>query len=329
MSDYERLADLPLEIDGYETERRALDTGRFSRVTTTVVLAGGGARGQGEDVTYEAEAHDEFPAALPLAGTHTLDALSQLLDGFDLLDYRRWAFESAALDLALRQRGVSLGEAVGREYRPVRFVVSTSGDIREWLAVDPGLEFKVDTRSDWTRELMDELGATGNVRCVDIKGHYEGDWVDRVEPSQYREVIEAFADAVIEDAAFTDDSRELLRGAAERLSFDAPIHSVADIEALEVRPGWMNIKPSRFGSCRRLFEALAHCQEHGIRLYGGGQFELGVGREHVQALASLYYPDGANDVAPGVYNVPPPRTGLPQSPLRPAERPLGLAFALG
>ena len=28
------------------------------------------------------------------------------------LDYRRWAFESAALDLALRQAGISLGEAV-------------------------------------------------------------------------------------------------------------------------------------------------------------------------------------------------------------------------
>lgn len=320
MSDYDRLADLPLEIEGYETERRVLDTDRFSRVTTTVQLAGGGAQGRGEDVTYEPESHDMFPADLTLAGTHTLDTLSRALDGLDLLDYRRWAFESAALDLALRQRGVSLGEAVGREYSPVRFVVSTSGDIREWLAVDPELEFKVDTRSDWTRELMDELAATGSVRCVDIKGHYVGDWVERVEPSQYRDVLEAFGGAVIEDAAFTDESRDLLRDAAERLSFDAPIHSVADIEALEVRPGWMNIKPSRFGSCRRLFEAIAYCEERGIRLYGGGQFELGVGRGQIQVLASLYYPDGANDVAPSVYNEPPPRAGLPSSPLVPLTR---------
>ena len=29
------------------------------------------------------------------------------------LDYRRWAYESAALDLALRQAGLPLGEAVG------------------------------------------------------------------------------------------------------------------------------------------------------------------------------------------------------------------------
>ena len=38
--------------------------------------------------------------------------------------YRRWAFESAALDLALRQAGTSLAAALGREARPVTFVVS-------------------------------------------------------------------------------------------------------------------------------------------------------------------------------------------------------------
>jgi hypothetical protein len=327
VSDYEQLAELPLAIDEYATERRTLEEGRFTRVTTTVVLSGGGTIGRGEDVTYEADEHDRFPAELPLAGRRTLDELSRALDEFDLPDYRRWAFESAALDLALRQNDLSLGEAVGREYHSVRFVVSASGDIRAWLGVDPTLEFKVDARSSWTRELMDELAATGRVRCVDIKGYYEGEWVDRPEPAAYGEVLAAFDGAVIEDAAFADESRELLRAAAGRLSFDAPIHSVADIEGLEVRPGYMNIKPSRFGSCRRLFEAIAHCEENGIRLYGGGQFELGVGRDQIQALASLYYPDGANDVAPSTYNEPPPRPGLPRSPLSPAQRPAGLAFA--
>jgi hypothetical protein len=206
VSDYEKLAGLALEIDGYTTERRELETGRFTRVTTTVVLSGGGAEGRGEDVTYEAELHDAFPEALPLAGVHTLDSLSRALDDHGLPDYRRWAFESAALDLALRQAGAALGELVEREYRPVRFVASTSGDIREWLAVEPGLEFKVDTNSRWTRDLMDELAATGSVRCVDLKGHYVGEWVDRLEPPQYAVVLEAFRDAVIEDP-FSPTSR--------------------------------------------------------------------------------------------------------------------------
>jgi hypothetical protein len=85
----------------------------------------------------------------------------------------------------------------------------------------------------------------------------------------------------------------------------------------------MNIKPSRFGRIARLLECIEHCDAHGIRLYGGGQFELGVGRRHIQVLASLFYPDGPNDVAPSEYNEGEPRPGLPQSPL---PSPSGIGF---
>ena len=50
-------------------------------------------------------------------------------------------------------------------------------------------------------------------------------------------------------------------------------------------------------------------------MYGGGQFELGVGREQIQAVASLFYPDAANDVAPSAYNTATPGDDLPRSPL--------------
>src|SRR5262249_60317954 len=79
--------------------------------------------------------------------------------GFE--DSRRWGVESAALDLALRQNGLSLAGAVGREYRPVRFVVSTRLDIRPWLEVDPALEFKVDPVSEWTDDYIRALATTG------------------------------------------------------------------------------------------------------------------------------------------------------------------------
>jgi hypothetical protein len=52
-------------------------------------------------------------------------------------------------------------------------------------------------------------------------------------------------------------------------------------------------------------------------MYGGGQFELGPGRGQIQYLASLFHPDGSNDVAPGGYNEVEPRAGLPESPLEP------------
>lgn len=327
MSDYERLAGLELTIDALELERRELALDGFTRVTTTVRLLGDGVAGEGEDVTYDPNAHDGYGRP-DLHGTWALDDVSRRFGELALPGYGRWAFESAALDLALRQAGISFAEAVGRRYRPVRFVVSTREDINRYLAVQPTLEFKVDPTSEWTRELIESLAATGRIRCADLKGYYKDTPVDQpADPRLYRDVVEVLADAVIEDAAFTDETRPILRHAAERLSFDAPIHSVDDVRALEIEPRWLNIKPSRFGSVRSLLETIAFAEEHAIRLYGGGQFELGPGRSHIQAIASVYYPDNANDVAPSVYNEPQLPQDPPASPLPVPKAPQGLAFA--
>lgn len=341
MSLYDLVAGLELELESYRLERRETDVSSgFTRVTTTVVLEGGGIEGRGEDVSYDAEDHDVFPR-LDLVGRHTIDGLSRRLDGFELFpegpprwaasgDYRRWALESAALDLALRQRGLSLGEALGREYRPVRFVVSTRLDPRAWLAVAPQLGFKLDPTSDWERPYMEAIAATGSVHLLDFKAYYTGTSVDQApDPDLYRACAELFPNAVLEDPAWTDETREALRGAEQRLSFDAPVHSLADVDALPVAARYLNVKPSRFGSLARLFETIEACEERGIVMYGGGQFELGVGRGQIQALASLFYPESANDVAPGEYNEPEPRPGLPASPLAPPQLPLGFSWAGG
>jgi len=113
----------------------------------------------------------------------------------------------------------------------------------------------------------------------------------------------------------------------DRLTWDAPIHSWADVEALPFAPRCLNVKPSRFGTLERLLEFYDRCEERGIALYGGGQFELGVGRGQIQYLASLFSADGPNDVAPGGYNDPEPRPGLETSPLEPRPEPLGFRRA--
>lgn len=338
MSTYERLAGLELEISGLRTERRELAVSSdFVRVTTTVVLEGGGLEGRGEDVSYAAADHDAFPSP-DLAGTWTLGELSRRLDGSDLFpdgapewaasrDYRRWSFESAALDLALRQASSSLGEAVARPYRPVRFAVSTRGDVLAWHAADPSLEFKVDPTGDWDRPFMERLAATDRIRVLDFKAYYTGTPVDQApDAALYRAAVEVFPDAVIEDAALDGDVRAALDGAEGRLSFDAPIHSLADVDGLPISPRYLNIKPSRFGSLARLLECIDACDERGVTMYGGGQFELGVGRTQIQILASLFYADSANDVAPGVYNEGEPRPGLPTSPLQPPASPVGFSW---
>ena len=324
---WDALAGLPLTIDGYSLERRELETARgWTRVTTTVVLAGGGERGSGEDVTYSAPDHDHVPDDLPLAGSWTLAELSQRYDELEVWrgdpanasgrDHRRWAFESAALDLALRQAGRSLGDAVGRAAAPVRFVVSTRAEIEPWLELYPAMEFKLDVEQDWDRPLMERLAALDRVRVLDLKAYYRGTTVDLApDPALYRAVVEVFPDVVVEDPWLEDGCREALDGAEARLSFDAPVHSLANLDALSLAPRWLNVKPSRFGTVRGLVECIDACEARGIRMYGGGQYELGPGRLQIQRLAGLFYPDGPNDVAPSAYNEGGARPGLPESPL--------------
>jgi hypothetical protein len=168
---------------------------------------------------------------------------------------------------------------------------------------------------------MERLAATGRVRVLDFKAYYVGTPVDVVpDPELYRAAVDLFSEAVLEDASLDGECGEVLRGEEGRMSFDAPIHSWADVRGLPVEPGWLNVKPSRFGPIERLLECIEHCDAAGIRMYGGGQFELGVGRRHIQVLASLFYADGPNDVAPKEYNLVGPRPGLPRSPLPPPEQ---------
>jgi L-alanine-DL-glutamate epimerase-like enolase superfamily enzyme len=342
---YDAVAELPLEIEFYALEQLELKVSpQFARVTTLVHLSGAGEEGVGEDVTYTAADHPP-PADLPLAGSYTLDSFSQLLDGLELFlrepemgasrDYRRWAFESAALDLALRQAGRSLADAVGREPRAVTFVSSmhfgeppSIEPLLKWLTLYPDLRFKLDPTSDWSDALIAELSSLGTVDTVDLKGQYKGTPVDQPpDPQLYRRVAEAFPGAWIEDPAVTDETRAILDEYSARVTWDAPIHSIEDIENTPWPSRSINIKPSRFGSVRRLFDAYDYCASKGIATYGGGQWELGPGRGHIQYLASLFHPETPNDVAPGGYNASEPQPGLPESPLAPAAASTGFRWA--
>jgi len=330
---YDAVRDLRLEVDGYGLEVQARPD--FLRKTTVIRLHGAGEEGIGEDVTYHAELHDAQRArgaVLPLAGVWTLARFSDHLATLPLfeqeppmhayLDYRRWSFESAALDLALRQAGVSLGAAVGREARPVSFVVSmglgsppATEPVRAWLELYPTLRFKLDANPEWSDELVAELAATGAVDSIDLKGQYRGTVVDTPsDPALYRRVIEGLPTAWLEDPGLTDETIPVLEPHRDRITWDAIIHSVEDIESLPWPPRTVNVKPSRFGSVERLFAAYDYCEAHGIGAYGGGQWELGPGRGHIQLLAALFHPDTPNDVAPREYNLG-PQPGLPTSPL--------------
>jgi L-alanine-DL-glutamate epimerase-like enolase superfamily enzyme len=320
----------------------------FTKVSTVVRLTGDGHEGQGEDITWDQiDQIEQLRRAGDLSwlrGRRTLDEFSTLLGLADLFpvepiresarDYRRWAFESAALDLALRQSGLSLQGAVGRAARPVTFVVSTRIADSSGLAVlralrgmEATVRFKLDPMPSWDHALLADLASLDAVDVVDMKGLYRNATVAmEADPDLYRRVFEALPEAWIEDPVVADDTIELLDRHRERITWDAPIHSIADIEALPWRPRRLNLKPARFGSVRRLFETYDYCEAHGISAYGGGMFEQGPGRGQLQYLASLFHPDGPNDLAPVEYNLPLGARELPPPPLPPEPHESGFRW---
>jgi L-alanine-DL-glutamate epimerase-like enolase superfamily enzyme len=348
MSTYELVADLPVTIESYDLEGLAQNVSSdFERKSTIIHLRGKGEEGVGEDVVYEAVDHEiaqrEGPS-LPLAGDWTTRSFSEHLATLDLFPeapqrdvsrlYRVWAYESAALDLALRQAGQPLHAVLGREPRPLTFVVSlrlgeppSLEPVTRRLERYPTLRFKLDPTVSWDDELVAALVATGAVDSVDFKGLYEGTIVDQpADPALYARVVEAFPEAWIEDPKLIPEIDELLLAHRDRITWDANIHSIADIEALPFAPRMVNLKPSRLGGIKPLFDAYDYTASRGIGAYGGGQFELGVGRGQIQYLASIFHPDTPNDTSPTGFHVTDPPAGLPTSPLPPAPSTTGFRW---
>jgi hypothetical protein len=343
-----RLAELPLVVESCEYDRlHAVLAHDVQRVTTHVRLVGAGAEGLGEDVSVHVEdgssLHETQPAP-PLAGEWTLAGFCDHLATLDpwprppeweaARRFRNWAFESAALDLALRQAGRALHDVLGLEPRPVRFVNSLGlGEqpsiepVRRRLGRSPGVRFKLDAEATWSLALVDEVAATGAVDTIDFKGQYGFEVKDpEALGALYDRVLAAFPGTYLEDPHDLPEVARRLRDHVERVSYDAPIRSAEDIGASPLAARVVNVKPSRIGSLRALFEVYARCARERRPMYGGGMGELGVGRGQIELLAALFHADAPNDVAPSAYNEDDPRGELPASPLAPRPDAVGFRW---
>ena len=232
----------------------------------------------GEDVTYEATEHDlvqEQGPVLPLAGTWTLDSFSQHLatlplfdhepDQHAYLDYRRWGTRAPPSTSrfgkpdcrSVRRR--PRGAAHVRRLDAARQAATT--DRLKALArslPQPPLQARRDGR---LVERADRRArGHGAVDSVDFKGQYHGTSVDaEPDPALYRRVVDGLPGAWLEVPALTPETEAVLEPHQGRVTWDAVIHSVADIEALRRPPRTVNVKPSRFGSVERLFAAYDYC----------------------------------------------------------------------
>jgi len=331
--------DLPITIEStsFETLLPLGPTGLEDFSTTQLRLRGRGEEGIGEQVGM-ADAQESLRASdFPLVGEWaTLAAFLAHLDTIDMWPeppeydlqrhWRRWTFESAALDLALRQGRTSLPEALGRTPQPVTFVNSFGlGDppdndkVAGRRARHPTVGFKLDVAPSWTQEVMDRIAAVEGVAVIDFKGQYGLEIEDQdALLAMYERTVATFTDVVFEDPHDDPAVLALLQPISGRVSYDAPITTVESISDTAIAVGIVNVKPCRVGHLRELSRLYAHCESTGIQMYNGGMGELGVGRGQAQLLAALFHPHAPNDIAPSPYNLEDPPPGLPPSPLGPA-----------
>ena len=286
---------------------------------------------------------DRFPQ-LELAGDWTLDSFSSSSTGSTSSPPARRPGRLPRLPpLGLRIGGARSGAAPGGAVaRPphsgastarCRFVSSTRAtSLEPWLALYPDLRFKLDPTPDWTDEFIAALAAR---RIASTSSTSRGSTTapsstTRPTPSSTRRVAEAFSRRV--DRGSGADARDGARArAASRPRSPGTrrsTHGRTSRRCLS-RRSCLNSKPSRFGSLARLFDFYDRCAERGIALYGGGQFELGVGRGQIQLLASLFHPPTGRTTSRLAATTRPSRSaGLETSPLEPHAERIGFRRAV-
>jgi len=289
------LLDLPVVIESVGCEVREVSLVSYPGGVRPACIVRVG-EGRGESVAWTTAAHEAFRARLSavLRGRWRIGAWAAAMAVRFRDPYERAALEGAAIDCALRQRGVRLGDLIGAEPRPARHVVSfeaVADPIARAADEGPDVQLKIDVDPGWDDGTLVALAALGRVAVLDFKLRGAAADAERAHA--------ALPQALIEDAP-GDGWSESLRS---RTSFDAAITSAAALDALPIRPAAVNLKPARMGGVLEALACAVACDERGIPIYMGGMFEVGPARGQLAALAALLCPDAPNDIAPLVPRV--------------------------
>ena len=254
MGTFDRIAPLTVHIDEIAYERRSQAVSSdFERVATTIVMRGGGHEGRGEDICYTPGDHDLFPAPASLGSrglAHHRFAVAATRR-LRALHGRARACPRRATTAAGRSRARRSTSRCARpaprsarswaaSRLPLRFVVSTRLDIRDWLAVAPGLEFKTDpipgewdvarTWTRWPRPVACACATSRRTTTARPSTPCPTRPSTRSSPSTSRMPC-------WRTSRSTTTCCRRSRATSSRVSFDAPIHSLADVRrAADARP---------------------------------------------------------------------------------------------
>ena len=260
---------------------------------------------------------------LPLAGEWTLrlaspstSAGSTLFPGAAPPDRRSTATTAAGASRA--RRSTSRCARPARSLADVARPRAAPGHVRRLLAAGRPADARARSRAgspptrtcassstatpDWDDELIDGLVETGAVDSIDFKGAYKGTPVDvETDPAFYRRDRRGVPGRLARGPRPRDRGRA--RGAASRTTTASPgtrrsTRSTTSSRMPRAAAARSTSSRRASASLEALFAGYDFCAERGMGAYGGGQYELGVGRGQIQYLAALFHPDAPNDIAP-------------------------------
>ncbi len=281
----------------------------FRRDTIVVRVWADGVEGWGESSvedgpwyspeTVETAWHAQRDFLIPMLLGQEIGTAAQVFDRLALVRGHRMAktgLEEAMWDIEARQKGLSVAQLLGGTCERIKSGVSigiqdTLGELLERVAgyVERGYRrIKIKIKPGW------DVEAARAVRrafpevplMVDANSAY------RLADASHLAVLDEFDLMMIEQPLAHDDIYEhslLQRQLRTPLCLDESIHTPAHARAaLELGScRIINIKPGRVGGLTQARRIHDLCLERGVPVWCGGLLEVGIGRAHNVAIASL------------------------------------------
>ena len=162
--------------------------------------------------------------------------------------------------------GRSLAEALGREPRPVTFVVvaaaraspprSSPCAARLEPLPDAALQARPDQRLDRRADRRAGGDRRGRLASTSRASTRARSSTQAPTPSSTAAWSRRSPTPGSRTPTLNAETEPVLEPHRDRITWDAPIHSIADIEALPFPPKMVNIKPSRLGGLQELLRRL-------------------------------------------------------------------------
>ena len=281
----------------------------FQRDTILVTVWADGVEGWGESAieagpwyspeTVETAWHVQRDFLVPMLLGQQLETAAETFDRLALVrghNMAKTGLEEALWDVEARQRGISVAQLLGSTKPRIESGVSVGIqdtpdellELVEGYLAQGYRRIKVKIKPGWDVEVVRTL----RQRWPEVPLMVDANSAYTLEDADHLAALDDFDLMMIEQPLAYDDiyqhsllQRRLRTPLCLDESIHTPAHALAALELGSCRI--INIKPGRVGGLAQARRIHDLCRERGVPVWCGGLLEVGVGRAHNVAIASL------------------------------------------